>query len=422
MEDTTITKELNYRFYVNRLYERELGFGAKFSMLTSLSPAVLTDDEAQGFVNRYSVIKTYLQITQELFKKSLFDSELTDIREVVLNEVNSEFSLDFHKKLYSHNLTLPYFFRTDEAIPGKLTEIQFEGSGWGVVQALQSSMAYASRSSHLPIREFNKKCIARSVSDLIKSSIHETPFIFHQIDESSNMLDTNYFISTTRKYGLKYIGHDSEVTFKNVNFVRSHSFMEEVTDSLFDSFLERYYQGKLIFDIFPSIIFFEKIALVFPFWKETKDFYPDSIRQIFPFSSFVTDVITLETGETMTIDQFSNMEAHNRDYYLKYAGADGRINWGSKAVYNLAGHKSQCKSLLESAAAGWRKKQPWMIQKAYHRKEKLSYLVGETMETSDMHSKWSGFYGPGGFLGGSLINRKSHKVHGQDDSICRLIL
>ena len=207
-------------------------------MHTSLTPAILSNEEAQGFIDRYNTIKEFWTISQNLFKKSLTDDSLKDIRDLVLNEVNSEFSLNYHKKLYEGEIQIPYFFRTDEAIPGKITEIQAPGSLWGDVHALQTSLPYMKKFANFPIRSFNKLPIAEKVSSVIKELTSKNPLIFHQIDESSNMQDMNYFISVTRKYGLKYLGYDHEASFKNVNFIRTHSFMEEVTGSTFFEFLE----------------------------------------------------------------------------------------------------------------------------------------------------------------------------------------
>jgi len=412
-----------YQSYINTLFQNELDDGARFSMFTSLTPALLSDEEAKGFVNRYASIKTFWTISQDLFKKALFDDEYAYIRNLVLNEVNPQFALAYHKELYEHEVDQPYFFRTDESIPGKITEIQSPGSGWGTVQALQVSIPYLQKHSSFPIRSFNEKTVAEKLAQSITKLTGGTPRIFHQIDESSVMLDTNYFISTTRKYGLRYLGHDYDVSFKNANFLRTHSFLEQATGSTFYEYLERYHHKEVLFDIFPSILFFQKISLIFPFWEKTRNLYPDHVRDLFPFTSLIEDTLLLEDGTRLTPEQFSQRKPHERDYYLKYGGTDGTINWGSKAVYHLGKTDwKKCEALLIKAKADYHAGKYWILQKAHHRKEKVTTLKEEALTTQESYGKWSGFYGPDGFLGGYVMTRGFYKVHGQDDTVCRLLV
>lgn len=423
MSTLTLTDHLNYQQHIDKLFKNEMDDGAKFSMTTSLCPQIIPEVEAQGFIDRYALIEKFWNISQTLFKQSLVDPSLKEIRELILNEVNAEFALEYHKKIYEKEVNPPLFFRTDEGVPGKITEIQSPGSGWGTLQVLQTSIPYMQKFADFPIRGFNKKTVAESLSEIILELTHNNPLVFYQIDESSVMLDTNYFISATRKYGLKYLGHDHEVSLKNANFIRTHAFMEEVTNSTFYDFLKKYNNEELIFDIFPSILFFQKISLMFPFWNKTKHLYTDEIRQIFPFTSQVTENLTLENGNQLSIENFSKLEPHRRGYYLKYAGANGVINWGSKAVYHLGKTDwKKCKVLLQNASDGYKNKHYWILQKDHHRKEEVEAVVDNVLESKDEYGKWSGFYGPKGFMGGYVMYRGFYKVHGQDDTVCKLLL
>ncbi len=422
MKQPTAADYGKYQSYVDTLFRTELDEGARFSMLTSLTPALLTDEEANGFSSRYSTIKEFWSISQELFKKALFDDNLVDIRNLILNEVNPQFGLDYHRELYRHTVDQPYFFRTDESVPGKITEIQSPGSGWGTLQAMQSSLSFLSKLIEFPVRTYNEKSVAEKLAHTISTLTHETPRVFHQIDESSVMLDTNYFISTTRKYGLRYLGHDYDVSFKNANFLRTHSFLEQATGSTFYEFLERYHRGEILFDIFPSILFFQKIPLIFPFWDKTRDLYPDTVREIFPFTSLIEDTLLLENGQRLTPEAFSQRKPSDRDYYLKYGGTDGTVNWGSKAVYHLGKTDwKKCQALLSQAKEGYQTGRYWILQRAHHRKEQVTTAKDHTLATEESYGKWSGFYGPSGFLGGYVMNRSFYKVHGQDDTVCRLL-
>lgn len=274
------------------------------------------------------------------------------------------------------------------------------------------------------MRSYNQVPVAEKFSLLVNELTGGSPRVFHQVDNSSDMLGMNYFISETRKFGVKYLGRDSDVSFKNVNFVRSHSFIGQAVQIEFSNFLQRYLSGHLLFDLFPSIVFEGKLPLIFPFWEATRSLYPDEVREIFPFTSLVSPrSVVLEDGQEVSIETFSKRELKQRQYYLKYAGADEQKNWGSKAVFNLGNaSKPQCLELLTKAAQGAARREYWILQKAYHRKEDVEYLSGEDTVTKNIYSKWSGFYGPGGFMGGVVFSRNHNKVHGQDDTVCRLML
>ncbi|MFH0749913.1 MAG: hypothetical protein V1917_03305 [Candidatus Gottesmanbacteria bacterium] len=418
-----ISDSNTYHEFLDSIYRVEQGQQAKFSMHSSITPAILDEKEANGFINRYEIIQQYLKISEKIFKDSLFDNSHSRIRDLILNEVNPDFSVSYHRELYSKKTSTPYFFRTDESVPGKISEIQYGGSLWGMVDVLQQSLEVLSTLVDIPIRSFNQVKITEIFAEIIKDLTNNDPLIFHQIDESSNMLDMNLFISLSRKYGLKYLGRDYDVSLNNVNFIRTHSFLEEVTNSNFIGFLEKYHKGTLLFDIFPSVLFFQKLPLMLPFWEETKNYYPDSVRDIFPFSSLVgDDDVILESGAHLTIDEFVRLKAGERNYYLKYAGMNGNINWGAKSVYQLSNSSVQCKKLLQTAAEQFRRGQYWIIQKAYHKKESVSYVSEDSVVTKPMYTKYSGFYGPKGFMGGHVMTRSFYKVHGQNEGVCRLIL
>lgn len=413
----------NYQARIDSLFREELDEGARFSMHTSLTPALLSDDEAKGFIDRHETIRKFWAISQDLFKQSLSEECLGNIQTLILNEVNPQFGLDYHRELYRHTTDQPYFFRTDESVPGKITEIQSPGSGWGTLQALQTLIPFLKEHVKFPLRSYNERTTAQKLSQSIAALTAGSPRVYHQVDESSVMLDTNYFISTTRKYGLKYLGHDYGVSFKNANFLRTHSFLEQATGSTFYEFLDRFHKKELLFDIFPSALFFQKIALIFPFMEQTKHLYSDRIRDLFPFTSLVEDSLLLENGERLTPEQFSKRKPHERDYYLKYGGTDGTVNWGSKAVYHLGKTDwKKCETLLAQASNDYRNKRYWILQRAHHRKETVTTLKNDSLDTQESYGKWSGFYGPTGFLGGYVMTRSFYKVHGQNDTVCRLLL
>ncbi|MEK7578073.1 MAG: hypothetical protein AAB492_05725 [Patescibacteria group bacterium] len=74
------------------------------------------------------------------------------------------------------------------------------------------------------------------------------------------------------------------------------------------------------------------------------------------------------------------------------------------------------------AINGLEHKQYWILQKEYHKKEMVTSIVENALVSHEEYPKYSGFYGPNGFLGGHVMSREFYKVHGQDDTVCRLLL
>lgn len=52
----------------------------------------------------------------------------------------------------------------------------------------------------------------------------------------------------------------------------------------------------------------------------------------------------------------------------------------------------------------------------------VTSIVENALVSHEEYPKYSGFYGPNGFLGGHVMSREFYKVHGQDDTVCRLLL
>jgi len=426
MQTAKIEKEKQFTSRINKLYRDTLGEGAQFSLQTSLDPIILDESQLRGFQDRYNSIKKYQKITCDLFRESLYESGLTYVRNLILGDVNPMFGAEFHKSMYEADSDTPTFFRTDESKMGKITEIQTIGSGWGNVDLLQRAIPIQEEliGKSLPKRAHNSVSFAEKFASQVRSLIPGEPRIFHLIDNSSNMFNTNYFIERTRECGLVYQGRDSEVSFKNVNFVRSHSFIGEVTQIEFNNFFSKYADRELVFDLPPNVVFEQKLPIMLPFWQKTKHLYPDEVREIFPFTSLVEEeYLTLEDGSKPTFDEFSKYSSTRRDYYLKYAGPNEQRNWGSKSVYSLSRcTKETCRELLQKASDDGKTRNFWIIQKGEYMKEHVNRQQDESSGGLDLHSRYSGFYGPDGFMSGIVFNRNFYKVHGQADTIIRLLL
>ena len=73
----------------------------------------------------------------------------------------------------------------------------------------------------------------------------------------------------------------------------------------------------------PIALFDQKLLLALPFWNQTRAFYGDEVRGLFPYTDILTPQgITLEDGSLVRIEKFSRLPCRRRAYFLKYAGAD----------------------------------------------------------------------------------------------------
>jgi hypothetical protein len=109
--------------------------------------------------------------------------------------------------------------------------------------------------------------------------------------------------------------------------------------------------GTCVYDVPPVALFDQKLLLAFPFWDETRGYFSDAIRGLFPYTTVLApEGVRLETGDWTTLEQFSALARGKRGYFLKYAGADVARNWGSRAVFRLDTETSEaCLARLRAA-------------------------------------------------------------------------
>lgn len=401
----------------------ELRINTGFNNLISPSPFQVEGNDLKKFFDRYNKIKEFQKICLELFQRSMTGQEDPEIATLLLNELPQYLGKDYHKTIPDRDDQMPVFFRTDEIYPGKIIEIQCPGSSWGLYQQLFNLYEVHD------LFKKNKKKFAEPLTLQFKNALEKylpwEPVVHHLLDNASIPNGMRYFISQTRRQGLKYFGYDKGITSYDCNFIRSHAFLGLTSDNFRRNRFEKYLEEKLKFDLFPSILFDQKMTLLFPFFSKTRQFFTDEIRELFPFSSLVTPQgVTLEDGSTLSIDEFSNLPQSKRKYFLKYAGSDLEINWGSKSVFYL-GKESQvkCKKTLEEVLKGYKNNKYWKIQKAYFNKENsVEYITRDNELVSDKaYAKLSGFYGPSGLMGILAMQRTFPKVHGSPQTILSIV-
>ena len=407
-----------YRFLDDQI-NNELKTDIGFNSLVSSKPYKFNENEEENFFNRYKLIKEFQKISLTLFHKSISGELDPKIAELVINELPENLGLKHHKNIKFRDDQTPVFFRTDEVIPGKISEIQSPGSSWGIYDQIYNFFNY-----HSQLKE-NKTLFDTSLpfqfSKALKQYLNKEPVIHHLLDNASIPWGMRYFILQTRKQGLKYFGYDKDITSYDSNFIRAHAFLGLMSDNFRKYRFEKYMEKELLYDLFPSILFDQKMPLIFPFHEKTRDFYSDKIREIFPYNSLITPKgFYLENDEHITIEKFCALPQTKRKYFLKYAGSDLEINWGSKSVFYLGKESGiRCKNILENVLKGYKYRKYWKIQKAYFTKdENVGYISRKNEIVKEKaYSKFSGFYGPNGLMGILIMQRTFPKVHGSPETV-----
>lgn len=412
----------NYYEFLDSHINTTINADVGFSCLLADRSYPLDLEEKALFTRKYEAIREFQQKSLDIFNASLKGDMDPEIAELVLNELPENFGRDFHLKFMTERNFLPVFFRTDEVVPGKISEIQCPGSLWGLYEQVHRLVShYRSEFGGSALFE---KGLAEGFADSLKRYLADAPVVHHLIDNASVPAGIRFFIRKTREHGIRYFGYDKGITPYDCNFVRSHAFAGLFSDNFFQMRLAGSLDQKICYDLPPSILFDEKIPLIFPFWEKTRSHFPDRVRDLFPYTGLIRpEGILLEGGEQITLEQFIDLPRSRRDYYIKYAGSDLALNWGSKGVF-YAGSLSKTKArevfdmIRQDFAAG----RYWILQKGHALTGRANYINRENgLESADVHSKFSGFYGPSGLLGILVMQRPFYKVHGSDDTIVSIV-
>lgn len=217
------------------------------------------------------------------------------------------------------------------------------------------------------------------------------------------------------------MSYDEEATAKSCNFVRSHDFFSILHHNFYQDRLQRCQNGEVSFDLPPVAVFDSKLIMAWPFWSKTRQYFSDAERALFPFTTVIErDGMEWEDGNRISIDQFASISNNQRNYFVKYAGTDVAVNWGSKAVFSarsMSGNKirAHMEDVVKDITTG----RPWVMQKSVLTNATVPSLCPETGATESVtgNAKWSCFYGPTGHLGLFAMYRNHHKVHGSEETV-----
>lgn len=406
----------------DRAIDDRLGISIGFDALIGAAPCAMDAAAMAGWASRYAAIKSFQEQALELFSASLRGDCDPAIAGMVVGDLPEAFGVAYHRGLTERQHRTPVFFRTDEVAPGKLSEIQCCGSGWDLVELLRGVYAGAPEIYGRPAHFADS--LAERFAAALGRALGRPPLVHHLVENASRPHGMRYFIQRTRDHGVRYFGYDGGVHPDDCNFVRSHDFVSLLHHNFFASRMKLCDQGKLRFDLSPSALFDGKLILAWPFWSRTRGHFSDEVRSLFPFTAVLDpDGVELEDGERVGAEELAGRPKGARDYYVKYAGTDVALNWGSRAVY-LASSMSapSVARLMTSIREDWRRSRYWVLQRAVRRKERVPAFTRDgSVEWRDGYAKWSGFYGPDGLMGILAMHKGFHKVHGSGDTVMSIV-
>jgi hypothetical protein len=401
---------------------RRAGASMGFDMLVGATPCAAGEAEVAAWRARYRTIKAFQERALALFKASLAGDCDPALAGMAVGDLPGSLGVAYHRGLSEQQHRTPTFFRTDEVMPGVLVEVQCPGSAWDIA-CLLGDLYADHRDLYGPPRVFERP-LPVSLARAFASHVGADPVVHHLVDNSSRPHGMRYLIQRTREEGVRYFGYDALVRPGDCNFVRSHDFVSLRFHNFFDERMARCSDGTCRFDLPPSALFDGKLILAWPFWSRTRQYFTDEVRALFPFTSVVTpDGIEMEDGRLVSLEDLLDQPHTARNVYLKYAGTDITVNWGSRAVFLVRDASvAQRRDLAARIARDWHEGRHWIVQPAVRTRVTVDALTREgTVTRSEANAKWSACYGPDGLMAILAFHRNFHKVHGSTHTIMSLV-
>lgn len=386
-----------------------------FTLLFAVKPYFISSYFWQGFESRFSEIQRFQNKAIEIFKAAINNELSPIILRWLINETPEPLGITYHKRLEDRHFTSPVFFRTDEVRPGNIIEINSPAGLWGELQLMYE---YSIQMGHAIERASPAELFASQLANFLGC----TPIIHQYTDKATSPGSTRFFIERTRPR-VKYWGFDRGIRMSDVNFIRHHTFADLWTDDNLDSLLDKMGKG-VTFDFPPHVLFDQKASLVLPFWSMTRGYFTDEIRRLFPYTTpLLPSGIELEDGTTISIDEFCRWSRSRRAYYLKLAGFNIQLNWGSKAVYRLSNLSSNaCLDFLRKRVDEYEQGRIWLLQKEDYQADEITFATRDgSVQTQNFRRKFGGFYGPGGLIGVLAMHRGHYKVSGSESTVLSMV-
>ncbi|WP_433337490.1 hypothetical protein [Spirillospora sp. CA-294931] len=394
-----------------------------FTNLLSTRPYPMSPEALRGYQDRHAALLRYLTISRDLLLASVRGEADPAIADTLLRGQPPCRGRDFHLKLTERQLAPPMFFRTDEAGPGSIVELQSPGCGWEMAEQVRD--VYRRFPEHFGAPSRPSASLSERVAAQMRGSLGAEPVVHHLVNNASRPHGVHYFVQRLREHGVRHFGWDRDVVgWRDCTLVRAHEFYDLRYNGFFDQWMDACDQGALRFDHPPTPLYDAKVVMAWPFWDRTRDYYPDESRALFPYTAIITpDGFPLADGEWAGLDEYCAMGAGKRSYYFKFGSAHPTLNWGSRAVYHSGSlSAAACRRMFDRILADHAEGHHWVVQRACRHVDPVTALTRRGEEISmTAHTKLSGYYGPEGLIAVMVMHERSRKVHGSVDTALSIV-
>ena len=412
-----LKKALEIRDYYNKL---KLGYDRTpdCHFFVGPEPFKLSNEQLDVFINQGEQFRVWFEITLELLARAYHDrsmSWLTDLVEGESSDRVKEINKDAH---LSGFLNIPLFARPDMSEIGVSVEVQTPGSGWGYQTAVHNVVVNSCWSG--PVDGFK-----HAVTNLTGSPSTPAAYVLYN---DPFVPEVEYFCRLCSESGMNL-----QMYFQNlpspseVEFLRRPPLEDMMSYVGGEELIQSWFRGQLVLEPGPSLLFDQKLATLFPFHPLLREFYPDSVRELFPETYLVArDSQLCFDGTPLSLNELCALSRSKRQFILKYAGAKKGLRAGGKAVYNLSDcNNKEVQELLSMALQDWEKhRSPWIIQKRVQKKYPIVFLdhVAEQIREAQYYALFRPMYS---FLPNerpqiislTALFRKEWKVHGSSDAV-----
>jgi hypothetical protein len=390
-----------------------------FSSLVAAEPRTACPQAWQREARKHDLIRAWQETCLRLLAASIRGELSPAPASAVLDHLPDHLGWQHHARINLQSVNVPVFFRTDQATDGTILEVQCPGSTWGVheiVHAYYCDAGFDCARAAAPL--------SRRFAEALHAHLRSRPVIHHLMDNSSHPAGERFFVHRVRPHAA-YFGFDRDVRPGDCNFVRAHDFFGLMIDNFAAERLRLLDEGHSIYDLPPIALFDQKLLLAMPYWDETRAYFTDAIRGLFPYTAIVTPGgLRLECGDWVTLEQLSTLPRSRRRYFLKYAGADVARNWGSRAVFRMDQRSREgCLAALQAAVRRYSEGERWILQCKCAGDEQVSFITRSgTIATITARSKHSSFFGPTGLMASLVMFEQFYKVHMRTETIVGIVL
>jgi len=412
-----LSKALQIREYCNNL---RLGYdrAPDCHFFVGPEPFKLSDDQLAVFTNQGDLFRQWFEITLQLCVRAYSDQNMSWLADLIEGET-PDWVKKIHRQVHlSGLLGIPLFARPDMSEIGASVEVQTPGSGWGYQTAIHNIVEESRWPG--PVKGF-----MQAVTKLTGSPSTPAAYVLYN---DPFFPEVEYFCRLCGEAGMQVQMHFKTLpSASEVKFVRRPPLEDLLSYEGGPELVQSWLKGHLAFEPGPSLLFDQKLAILFPFHPLLREFYPDSIRQLFPETYLVTrDSQFVFDNEPLSLDELCNLSRSKRQFILKYAGAKKGLRAGGKAVYNLSDcNNKEVWELLSMALQDWEgHRSPWLIQKRVQQKYPIVFLDNavEQIREANYYALFRPMYS---FLPGeaskivslTALFRKEWKVHGSSDAV-----